>query len=112
MAHRCNTKQGGNESSQALIKRWRAPSNKCANTPSHKVLVGLCQNNLKLKVCSLIVRLNLKSLAKLAKVAHDVESILRELENPSKLEEFLFLAIVEDDQSSKYSLNQTQGESN
>lgn len=112
MAHLCNTKQGGNESSQAFIKKWHTLSYKCLKAPSHKALMGLCWNNLKPEVRSLIVGLDLKSLVKLIEAAHDTESNLRELENPSKYEEFSFPTIVEDDQSSKDTLNHSQGKSN
>lgn len=108
MAHLCNTNQGGSESSQAFHKRWSTLSYKFLITLSHKVYVGMILNS----ICSLIVGLNLKSLAKLTKVTHDAESILRELENPSERIEFLFPIIINNYQSFEDTLNQSQVEYN
>lgn len=82
---------------------------------SHKALVGLWWHNLKPAACSLIVRLNPKSLAELKQTVHNVEGVIKELEDSPKQEEFSFPTFDEYDQSSEDSedtLKQSQGETN
>lgn len=97
MAYLCNTKQEENELTHAFIKGWLDLSYKCPDAPSHKAIVGLCRSNLKIEVRSLILQRSPQSLAKLIEAAHDVESVLKELENPSKQAKFSFPAIIQDD---------------
>lgn len=62
-------------------------SYKCPNALSHKSIVGLCKNNLKAEVRSLIVGAQTKTMVQLIEVAIEVKGILTERKrNSPKME--------------------------
>lgn len=83
MAHLYNTKQGDDDSSQDFVKTWHVLSYKCPNALSHKAIVGLCKNNLKAEVLSLIVGFHTKTMAQLIEVAVEAKGILAEVKKGS-----------------------------
>lgn len=83
MAHLCNTKQNENKSSLDFVKRWRELSFKDPDLLSHKAIVGICKNNLKTEVRSLIVGVRTKTMVQLIEAAAEAKGILIELKKNS-----------------------------
>lgn len=58
-----------------------------SSIPLHKAIVGLCKNNIKAEVHSLIVEIRTKTMAQLIEVVVEDEEVLAELKkNPSHVE--------------------------
>ena len=78
-AQLCSLRQGENEFTYDFIDKWKAMAYKCSNVLPQTSIVDTCQNNMRMRIHSMIVGNKSKNLGELLEATIEAEMLIKDL---------------------------------